>query len=275
MFMYLKEGTHKFVQIRANSGSAWFANFDLSLGVVGAFGGSTSSIVAVGNGWYRCTVTGTPAGVVPTSAIVFVPSASSANFPAWNPAGTETVFLWGAQLEAGAFATSYIPTVASQVTRAADSASMIGNNFARWYNVSEGTLFADGINGGGLSDTTYNDFIFQANDGSFVNIIGLSWTGSSTRSTVRANNVSVGLAGGSSGPAASYKAAMVYKTNDTAISLNGAAVVTASSVTVPTGLNQARIGGRFNGTGFFCGHIKRIAYYPRRLANTELQGITS
>jgi hypothetical protein len=54
--------------------------------------------------------------------------------------GYSGIYIWGAQLEAGAFPTSYIPTVASQVTRSADSASMTGTNFSDWYRADEGTF---------------------------------------------------------------------------------------------------------------------------------------
>jgi len=63
-------------------------------------------------------------------------------------AGTLTLTVTGsvtlAQLEVGAYASSYIPTVASQVTRAVDSATLSGSNFTQWYNQSgQGTLVAD------------------------------------------------------------------------------------------------------------------------------------
>jgi hypothetical protein len=51
-----------------------------------------------------------------------------------------TYYVWGAQLELGAFPTSYIPTVASQVTRTADIATMTGTNFSDWYNQTEGSF---------------------------------------------------------------------------------------------------------------------------------------
>jgi hypothetical protein len=48
-----------------------------------------------------------------------------------------------AQLEAGGFATSFIPTAGAAVTRAPDVAQITGTNFSSWYNQTEGTLFAD------------------------------------------------------------------------------------------------------------------------------------
>ena len=277
MSMYLKEGTHRFVQIRANAGGVWFANFDVSLGVVGTFSGCTPSIVAVGNGWYRCVLTGTPAGTAPTSALILVPSASSANFPAWNPAGTETVFIWGAQLEAGAFATSYIPTVASQVTRAADSASMIGNNFARWFTSPNAySVFSDYIYAGDLSGVVFTIDVGQvaasANDYStlpFTSNLGTIQPSVKSGGVVQATNTFSTLVTG-----ASAKTAYAVTTNNFIAANNGTLGTIDTSVVMPSLPNSINFGLSYNfGQGTFW--LKRFASYSRVLSSVELQGITS
>jgi hypothetical protein len=51
-----------------------------------------------------------------------------------------SIHIWGAQLEEGAFPTSYIPTTTAAVTRSADLASITGSAFSGWYNSTAGTM---------------------------------------------------------------------------------------------------------------------------------------
>ena len=59
----------------------------------------------------------------------------------YGDVGTSEFYVWGAQLEAGTFPTSYTPTTSAAATRAADVASMSGTNFSEWAN-SVGTILA-------------------------------------------------------------------------------------------------------------------------------------
>jgi hypothetical protein len=73
-------------------------------------------------------------------------SAAAAIMSEWdiNGAANNNVYaLWGFQVEAGSFPTSYIPTTSATVTRAADVASITGANFSNWYNQDEGTTFVE------------------------------------------------------------------------------------------------------------------------------------
>jgi plastocyanin len=274
--VFAKAGTHNFVQLAFGVQSGTFANFDITAGsgVVGSSGGIiSSSITDVGNGWYRCAVVFTNVNIS-TAAIAMVPSATATRIQAWTSDGTETVFAWGAQLEVGAFATSYIPSVASQVTRAADSASMIGNNFARWYNVNAGSLFAqysvNGLNPSlanaayGISDNTTNNFL-----------VGRTLSSEATNFQVRVGGVipanlnSVTVAVG-----VVAKIAGAYALNDFAFSANAGTVQTDTSGTLPF-VTQMQIGGLTSSVNPLNGTISRIAFYGRRLADSELIGITS
>jgi hypothetical protein len=119
-----------------------FANFDLNTGVVGTLGTvtgttPTSSIQDYGNGWYRCAINFTPnATASALNTIAIVTSASAARAES-NSLAT-SLFLWGAQVETGAYASSYIPTLGASVTRLGEFAqSPLNTTSANW------TLFVD------------------------------------------------------------------------------------------------------------------------------------
>ena len=239
--------------------------FDLANGVVGtAGGGAVGVITALGGGWYRCAVTFTPSATPRTLDILL---ATSGTTNSYTGDGTSGIYLWGAQLEAGAFATSYIPTVLSQVTRTADTATITGQNFSQWYNQSEGTLVAEWL----LTHANATGrYIAQVNSPTVAQGIGL-WVNSdglNTRAWVGATSVTAGNASSST----PNKAALGYRATDNAVSLNGAAAV-ASSATGPTDGNFFSIG--FSGVSQINGHIRRITYYPTRLSNAQLQALTA
>jgi hypothetical protein len=189
-----------------------------------------------------------------------------------------TVFFGGAQLEAGAFATSYIPTVASQVTRAADVAVMTGTNFSSWYNATEGTIFTESSVPYTMPGSNF-PLVASLNDGTANNRIENGYL----TATLAGLEVAVGGVGQVGqypfvGGAVLRRNAGAYKLNDFAISANAGAVLTDTVGTVPV-VDRLRLGERTATSGtnanFLNGHIRKIAYYPRRLSNAALQGITS
>jgi len=125
---YLKAGTVTSVRLRLrfyNLGTTADGNayFNLSAGTATADGNRTATITPVGNSWYRCTITGADNNTGNNRADLFVMSNNQqGNF-----------YAWGAQLEAGALPTSYIPTTTTSLTRNADVATMTGTNFSNWF----------------------------------------------------------------------------------------------------------------------------------------------
>jgi len=108
-----------------------------------AGGGSWTNVTAIstntGNGWWRVVVTGTRGAGTATACNVYV--ASGVGVISYTGNGTSGIYVWGAQLELGAFGTSYVPTTTATVTRNADVATMTGTNFSEWFNASAGTFF--------------------------------------------------------------------------------------------------------------------------------------
>ncbi len=243
--------------------------FNLATGVVtsttviGAATNTGSTIEAVGNGWYRVSARALFDATATMARVNFILGQTSA-----------TAFLWGAQLEAGAFATSYIPTTASQVTRSADVALIQGSNFSGWYNVNEGTVattadqYAPSSTGFNrvfqIDDNTNNNTIaVMKNNGTSSQFFGYVSVGGVGQASLYTTSVTANTA---------FKTALAYKVNDFAFSFNGATPSTDTSGTIPT-VTQMTIGS--GSSTPLNGHIRSLAYYPRRLSNTELQAVTA
>lgn len=217
--------------------------------------------ITITTSWQRFTILTTTA------------TAASYNLQVHQMSGG-TVYLWGAQLEAGAFPTSYIPTTTAAATRAADVATMTGANFSNWYNQTEGTFFTDIQGTSIISGATRRGI--EVSDGSVVNrhIVGYNESGSraiTVVSNVFVTNLTVSAAIGSP-----LRIAYGYVASGSASTVNGSLPALGSPASIPS-VNQMRLGADANTTigTVLNGHIKRIAYYPRRLSNSELQGITA
>ena len=250
-----------------DSGGAVFASFDLFNGVVGYANATiTASIASAGNGWYRCSV-------IQSSSAAYqlgfdVTDGSGTRNVTAN--GTDGVLVWGAQLEAGAFPTSYIPTTSATVTRAADVASMTGTNFSSWYRQDEGTLFASVSKSQNVSS---EGGIFSVNDGTGNTIIRIAHFASQNYMTVRVGGVnSLDTSIGALSQGTPYKNALAYKAGSISAVLNGGSLVTSSGA-VPSTLTTAQI-GVYPGTGTTNSTIARLTYYPVRLSDAQLQALT-
>jgi hypothetical protein len=173
------------------------------------------------------------------------------------------------QLEQGAFATSVIPTTTTALTRAADVASV--NTLTPWFNATEGTIFVE------ASNAQLGTSLFSTDDGTASNRI-VTYFNVANSPAFRVVSGGVDQANFSAGTItqnATFKLSTAYATNDFAASLNGAAAVTDTSGTVPSGQTTARIGSNVSSANFINGYLRRVSFFPRRLANAELQAITA
>ena len=135
--VFAKKGERNFVMLW-NDGTNSGRFFDLENGILGGTLGAVpldSKIEDYGNGWYRCIITNNNA----TRLSIYTAISSTSAFYLGEVG--KGIYIWGAQLEAGATATSYIPTVASTVTRNADVISKSG--ISSLIGQTEGTIFID------------------------------------------------------------------------------------------------------------------------------------
>jgi hypothetical protein len=240
------------------------AYFDLSTGAVGTTANCTGSTVNMGNGWYRCIISN-----FTTSTSVYVGPASGNGGASYTGNGTSGLFLWGLQLEAGAFATSYIPTVASTVSRSADVATMTGTNFSTWYNQSEGTFI---YNATALAENSFSGvWLLNVTGGTNNNAMYSAFADTRQLRVFDGAAVEQAAIASSAVTVLQYaKVAAAYKLNDFAVSTNGGTVAADTSGTVPAPI-QMSIGA----SGGLNGWVAQIAYYNTRLPNTQLQTLTA
>jgi hypothetical protein len=271
--IFLKAGVRTRGEFRMTdqAGNGTRVTFNLSNGTVGTptvfgtgFTLGSASVVALRDGWYRVILTTTSNSATTLGLETYIANDALAISYVGNGSG---FFVWGAQLEAGAFATSYIPTVASTVTRNADVVSMTGTNFSSWYNASEGA-FLTKFSFPSIPASQFR-YVLAANDGTATNFIAIA---GNTTSNVPAGRViassstQASMGGGAITANQEAIGVLAYKQDSFAYGQNGATLGTDATGLVPT-VNRLDIGAL--GSSFACAHIQRIAYWPQRIINNE------
>lgn len=280
--VYLKAGNLdkvKFYFNSRNSGGSSVASpaviADLSLGVIDSTVDSAgmtisdSSIDNVGNGWYRVAMTSTVITGVDVISLGIYMSGGPTN----STALYDHFFVWGAQMEKASFPTSYIKTTGASVTRSADNASITGENFSSWYRQDEGSVSVDYNLYSIEANSTIFSFINPDNVQGYINlycmgalnqqlncrISNLSATSENmileNTATTGQHNVCVGYS--------DTNASSVIDSGD----------ILESSISASFKADTLLI-GRNTQPVVMNGHIKKLAYYPQRLTNEQLQNLT-
>jgi hypothetical protein len=273
--IFAKKAERDWIRVLFFDGTNTFsAFFNLNTGTVGTItgAGATASIQNVGNGWYRCAVTATASA----GSGSFAPRVALAdNNSSYAGSTGSGIFIWGAQLEVGAFPTSYIPTTTTALTRSADVASV--NTLSPWFNSVNGTLYVQGILVGGTAATfPYQTALVGSNANN--DSIGVNWgaNAGTMRWGVRVGAASQAdlNAGSSKSAGSSYKVAGRYATNDFQVAVDGTLGTPDTTGSLPT-ITALSLGGPVSFQPGASVWLQRVTYYPRIFSNAELVSITS
>lgn len=265
---FAKAAGRNWIAVNAYVGADARTWFNLDAGTVGTnAAGSTATIQNVGNGWYRCSVSRTGGA----STYFDMHIANSDNSYVYTGDGTSGLFVWGAQLETGAFPTSYIGTTNSSVVRSADVCQITGGDFSGFYNASEGSIAVDFDR---LYVPSNGSALFSIRDAGNNNAIYSYISGSQDQSEIYTSGVVATFNFGTpSSVNILSKISTAYKVNDFAGSRNGSTALTDSSGAVPVSPTYMVIGDT-SGSSYLNGHIARLRYFNKRLPNATLQQLS-
>jgi membrane protein YqaA with SNARE-associated domain len=262
-------------------GGGFFSTFisvNLSTGAVSTALGTPigASSVSHSNGWWR--VSFSLAATASLSSNIDIRLSRDGNWAnrSYLGNGVNGMYVYGAQVEAGSFPTSYIPTTTGTLARSVDVCNITGGNFNNFYNQSEGTLFAD-VSGLMTDVLGGNRGFAMITDGTYANAFGILKTANVgfIRAEGNTGNVSQFILGNAYAPFTQYKVALGVKTNDTNAAFNGSLRTTDTSVTLPSTMNRLEFRDATGAAGGqpSC-HIAAIRYYRKRLPNAKLQALT-
>lgn len=250
-----------------NFSQAGSITFDLSDGTIDSSASGTFSngkIKNYGNDWYRLSVQYTASATASVNI----------GFYGQNYSG-DGAFAWGAQIETGSYATSYIPTTNSSVTRSADVCN--GSGTSAEFNDTESSLFVE-IQG--LAEDNTNRYIV-INDGAgfpYTNSLSIQYRSNGTLRIFH-NGLdfadAIFLSGSSFDQTANHKIAIRYKQNDMKVYIDGVSQSLSSSFVYQSisGLNKFSFD--LNGALSFVGKVKQAMVFKTALTDSELQALTS
>ena len=261
---FLKKNNVAEVQIYIfSAGFISRATVNLDDGTITNVNGSGATITNYGNGWYRCSIQG----------VVNSGGGFTIGYLTSSTTGTRSVYSYGAQLEVGAYATSYIPTLGASVTRVADAASKTG--ISSLIGQTEGTIFVEGSIIGkesvksnlfaALEKTSSGATMRIFYDGNSNIILADVFNGSTFSAQMIGPAIPVGQ---------TFKAALAYKENDFALAVNGVIVATDNSGVVPT-TDDLKINTSIYGNLDAGVRESQLLLFKTRLTNSQLAELTT
>ena len=256
----------------AFSGTQLAALINLSDGTAsGVSAGLSVSTEDYGNGWYRIKLTATSQNNT-SSFLVTINATNASGVSNFAGDGTSGILLYGAQLEQGSYATSYIPTYGNgtSVTRSGDACSKTG--VSDLIGQTEGTIF---IEFDAEEDAPQNMNLINFNNSTQASVLIAKRTSGELRAQVFAGgsalvDINSAIVSGKT------KAAIAYKSGDSVLYVNGVGVSDSSTFTFNGTLSDVIFPS--HQAYFNYGHkysVNQALLFKTRLSNAELEALTS
>jgi hypothetical protein len=263
-----KAGTSHILSLGNIARGARGAWFNLNAGVVtGTVNGGSASMQNYGNGWYRCIYTSS--GIV-SGSNTFIVSLSDAANGTTATSGTN-LYVWGAQVETGSVATTYIPTTSGAVSRAADVISASGALVSGLIGQTEGTIYAEvdvrSSSAGSFISIDVGDgsnFIIIAKSSNFTILVQLRRANGSVVAIITSSAVSIGV----------HKIALAYTNGNYVLYIDGNSGGISSDSTNYPASTLTRCSLANTSYGIFNERIRAAALYTTRLSNDQLAELT-
>jgi hypothetical protein len=271
-----KAGTTPYLQICFGLASSGHANFDLAAGAVTVIGsGTTAAITPMGNGWYLCEATVTPAASgTMNCGFGLANSATMARIATYEGTGAY-LDVWCFQVERAAFASSRMMTTTSAiVTRAADVATYILSAAQAQQGTLVGTFMTQAV---GINPVNTGFLVLDGGSNTNRMLLRLFPNSAIVRGTMTLDGTTT--SGAASGqPSITngevFKIALAWDRSGFAYATKGGPVVTMAGLPPLTRLMLGQ------GDGFalnqpLCGEIGPLDLYPTRLPDSVLQAMTA
>jgi hypothetical protein len=281
--VYAKAGTTRYVHINFMNASQVYVSAVFDVGANNtsatqtAVGSTSGTIVStsqqyVGNGWYRISLTGSVAASTIYIEMGIAGAATGNTFFIYGEAtfsanGTETVSFYGAQIEAGSFPTSYIPTTTASVTRVADVVKLSGSALTTLQGAAASVVQEQNIFGLNAYSNTISAAVgstdkiamyLDSGTGLPTAQFGLGYNGTSILPT------SIGDL------RTTFRTGFSFNASNGSCVINGGTVAT-SAIAYASGITSARFGQNYNGSSFCDMWVRSIALYNQRIPDTTLK----
>jgi hypothetical protein len=231
---------------------------------------ATGTIEPYVNDWYRITCTYTYGGTGSVQTFLGAsPVDTNTSAPTFDDTSL-TTYVYGAQVEAASYATSYIPCYGSSVTRTADDCRITG--ISNIVSASEYTIFWEGSH---IATGEYNSFATIFNN-SVVNQSSRFYRNNTDNQIYAAAFISGSSVTLASGVTDKYaKCAFRVKSGDFALYVNGSLVASSTSTMTPSATLDSISMQYFYSSQSFDQKTEQFMFFNQALSNEELADLTT